>query len=355
MSRENRKTFLKISIPLLAIIFGTAGILPGGLLIIRLNSDEYWTNITPKLVQMDSELLDDMINDVEINDYNVYSIIIIRNGFIVTEWYDDSHGKNSLFRVYSASKSIASALIGIAIDKGFIDGVNELVLDFFPEKNISNLDPLKESITIEHLLTMTTGLNWPENYPNSDPRKITHEWRASYDWVQFVLDRPMLFPPGLVFNYNTGASYLLTAILERTTNMSTLDFANKYLFGPLSIKDAFWMVDPQGIAQGGNGLLINSRDMAKIGYLYLKEGVWEGKRIISSSWIKSSTTSKTIVEYGYQWWIRPEYELYRASGYGTQQINVFYKKDLIVVFTGMNIEFNYDSYLIDSYILPAII
>jgi len=351
MSRKSKNKFLRISVPFVALILGTAGILPGWLLITRLNSGEYWTSITPELVRMDSKALDDMINDVENHDYNVYSIIIIRDGFIVTEWYEESYGKNSLFRVYSASKSVTSALIGIAIDKGFIDGVNELVLDFFPNKNISNLDPRKESMTIEHLLTMTTGLYWPEYYPSSDPRKITHEWRASDDWVQFVLDRPMIFAPGLVFNYNTGASYLLAAILERTTNMSTIDFANKYLFGPLSIKDAFYTVDPQGVAQGGNGLLIKPRDMAKIGYLFLKKGMWEGKRIISSSWIRSSTTSKIIAEYGYQWWIRPGDDLYQACGYGTQRINVFYKKELIIVFTGMNFD---DDYLINSYILPAI-
>ncbi len=351
MSRKSQNKFVWINLSFLALILGTAGILPGWLLITRLDSGEYWTRITPELVQMDSEVLDDMINDVENHDYDVYSIIVIRDGFIVTEWYEEYYGKNSLFQIYSASKSVTSALIGIAIDKGFIDGVNELVLDFFPDKNISNLDPRKESMTIEHLLTMTTGLHWPENYPYSDPRKITHELRASDDWVQFVLDRQMIFAPGLVFNYNTGASHLLTAILERATNMSTLDFANKYLFGPLSIKDAFWMVDPQGVAQGGNGLMIKPRDMAKIGYLFLKEGRWEGKRIISSSWIRSSTTSKIIVEYGYQWWIRPEEDLYKARGVGGQQINVFYKKELIVVFTGRN---GNGEYLINSYILPAI-
>ncbi len=358
MSRKSKNKFLRISLPFIALILGTAGILPGWLLIIRLNSGEYWTTITPELVRMDSEALDDMIHDVENQDYNVYSIIVIRYGFIVSEWYEEYYSKNSLFRVYSVSKSVTSALIGIAIDKGCIESINELVVDFFPDKNISNLDAQKESMTIEDLLTMTTGLDWPENYPYSDPRNIYNEWIASDDHVQFVLDRPMIYAPGLVFNYNTGASHLLTAILERTTNMSTLDFAYKYLFGPLSIKGAIWMVDPQGIARGGDGLMIKPRDMAKIGYLFLKKGIWEGKRIISSSWIRSSTTSKITltlnVEYGYQWWIRPDDDLYQALGYGEQQINVFYKKELIVVFTGMNLEFNYGVYLINSYILPAI-
>ena len=350
MSRKSRNKYVRISLSFLALILGTAGILPGWLLITRLNSDEYWTTITPELVRMNSDVLDDMIRDVENNDYNIDSILVIRNGFIVTEWYEDSFNKSSLCDVYSVSKSVTSALIGIAIDKGYIEGINELVLDFFPEKNISNLDAYKESMTIEHLLTLTTGLDWDEGLDNFN------NWYASEDHVQFVLDRPMIHAPGLVWNYNTGASHLLTAILERTTNMSTIDFADKYLFGPLSIKDAFYIVDPQGVAYGGNGLMIKPRDMAKIGYLFLKNGMWEGKRIISSSWVSSSTTAIITltpnIGYGYQWWIYPNEECYQALGAGGSQISVLYKKELIVVFTGWFS--NEGVYLIDSYILPAI-
>lgn len=358
MSRKSKNKFLRISLPFIVLILGTAGILPGWLLITRLNSDEYWTTITPELVRMDSDVLDDMINDVENQDYYVYSIIVIRNGFIVTEWYEQFVNKNFRFRVFSVSKSVTSALIGIAMDKSYIASVNELVLDFFPDKNITNLDAQKESMTIEHLLTMTTGLDWPEYYPYGDPRNPYNTWKASEDHVKFVLDRPMISPPGLVFNYNTGASHLLTAILERATNMSTLDFANKYLLGPLSIRDVTWLRDPQGVACGGDGLFLKARDMAKIGYLFLKDGKWEGKQIISRSWVRLSTTSKITValniEYGYQWWINLVYDCYSALGYGIQQINVFSEKELIVVFTGMNLAFNFASYLLDSYILPAI-
>jgi CubicO group peptidase (beta-lactamase class C family) len=197
---------------------------------------------------------------------------------------------------------------------------------------------------------MTTGLEW------DDGRVGIIKWYASEDHVKFVLDRPMIHAPGLVWNYNSGASHLLTAILERATNMSVLDFANKYLFGPLSIKDAFWIVDPQGVAYGGNGLTIKTRDMGKLGFLFHKKGIWEGKRIISSSWVSSSTAAHIMltlsISYGYQWWIYPDYEHYQALGYGGVSINVFYKKELIVVFTGMI--GGYGTYLIDNYILPAI-
>jgi len=350
MSRISKKKSVQISLLFLALILGTAGILPGWLLITRLNSNEYWTTITPELVRMDSDVLEDMIHNVENNDYNFDSIIIIRNGFIVTEWYEDYYNKNSLFVVYSVTKSVTSALIGIAIDKGYIASINELVIDFFPEKNISNLDAYKESMTIEHVLTMTTGLDWDEG------RVAFNEWMASEDHVKFVLDKPMIYAPGLVWHYNTGASHLLTAILERATNMSTLDFADKYLFGPLSIKDTIWGVDPQGVAYGGTNLMMKSRDMAKFGYLFHKKGIWEGKRIISSSWIISSTAAQNMltenIGYGYQWWIYPDEELYQALGAGGRRINVFYKEELIVVFTGMNAE--HGTYLCDNYILPAI-
>ncbi|MFX0037246.1 MAG: serine hydrolase domain-containing protein [Candidatus Hermodarchaeota archaeon] len=358
MPRINKTIFRKLGIPFLVITLGVAGILPGWLLIVRLNSVEYWTKISPEFVRMDSGILDNMINHVENHEYDVYSILVIKNGFIVKEWYDKLFHKDFLFRVFSVSKSITSTLIGIAFDKGFINSLDELVLDYFPDKDIANLDTQKESMTIEHLLTMTTGLDWAEYYSYDNPLNPYHTWKASEDHVEFVLNRTMIAAPGLVWNYNTGATHLLTAILERATNMSTLDFANQYLFGPLSIEDYTWLQDPQGVACGGDGLFLRPRDMAKIGYLFLKGGIWENKRIISKNWVVISTNS--IVElnsnlyYGYQWWIYPADLCYRALGYGGQVISVFYELNLIVVFTGMNLEFNFPLFLIYNYILPAI-
>ncbi|MFX1328144.1 MAG: serine hydrolase domain-containing protein [Promethearchaeota archaeon] len=358
MPRAYKTIFRKLGIPLLVITLGVAAILPGWLLIIRLNSDEYWTTISPELVRMDSSVLDNMIDNVEDHEYEVYSILVIRNGFIVKEWYEQLFQEDSLFRVFSVSKSVTSALIGIALDKGYIKSLDEFVLDYFPDKDIANLNTQKQSMTIEHLLTMTTGLDWAEYYPYGDPLNPYFTWKASEDHVEFVLNRTMIAAPGQVWNYNTGATHLLTAILERATNMSTLDFANEYLFGPLSIKDYTWLQDPQGVACGGDGLFLRPRDMAKIGYLFLKVGVWERKSIISKNWITISTSSiielNAILYYGYQWWIYPANRCYRALGYGGQVISVFYELNLIVVFTGMNLEFDYPSFLINNYILPAI-
>ena len=140
--------------------------------------------------------------------------------------------------------------------------------------------------------------------------------------------------------------------------MSTLDFANQYLFGPLSIEEMLWYVDPQGVAGGGDSLCLKSRDMAKIGYLFLNEGNWEGKQIISENWVRTSTSVMVnwgwVLDYGFQWWVAADDDLYRALGYGGQQINVFHSEDLIVVFTGMNTLFDFASYLIYNYILPSV-
>jgi len=348
----------KVGIPLLIAVCGIAGIIPVWSLINRVNSDEYWSEIYPELVQMDSSVLDAMINDVESNNYRVYSILIIKNGFLVKEWYQTTYDKDNIFRVYSVSKSVTSALIGIALDKGFINSLDEFVLDYFPDYDIANPSPQKDSMTIWHLLTMTTGLHWPEYYPYQDYRNPYNTWKASKDHVGFVLNRTMVASPGTTFNYNTGASHLLSAIIQRATNMSTLDFANQYLFGPLSIEEMLWYVDPQGVAGGGDSLCLKSRDMAKIGYLFLNEGNWEGKQIISENWVRTSTSVMVnwgwVLDYGFQWWVAADDDLYRALGYGGQQINVFHSEDLIVVFTGMNTLFDFASYLIYNYILPSV-
>ncbi|MFW9820468.1 MAG: serine hydrolase domain-containing protein [Candidatus Thorarchaeota archaeon] len=359
MPRTNKSALRKVGLPLLIVAFTVAGVFPGALLILRINSNEYWTNIAPELVRMDSSVLDNMIYDVEDNYYAVYSILVIRNGFIVKEWYDIFADQDYLFRLYSVSKSVTSILVGIALDKGYISNLDELVLDYFPDKDIKNLDPQKESITIEHLLTMTTGLNWPEYYPYEHPQNPYNDWKASEDHVEFVLNRTMIAAPGETFNYNTGATHLLSAIIQRATNMSTVDFAEQYLFAPLGIEHSNWLVDPQGVACGGDGLFLKTRDMAKLGYLFLKGGKWKGRQIISESWVRTSTSSLINVDlntgYGYQWWVDPYSYRYRALGYGGQQINIYYTRDLLIMFTGMNLNFDFSSYLIYNYILPALL
>ena len=358
--KNNRKIVIGIGIPVIIIIIIIGFLLPIWNFNEEPNPDTYWKTATPIEVNMRSEKLNAMINYLEREIHDIFSVVIIRNGFIVKEWYTYGYNSNSLFKLYSATKSVTSILIGIARDMGFISNVSQLMLDYFPNRTIQNLDAEKESITIEHLLSMTAGFDWPEwDVSYFDINNIFNTWKVNDDLVQFVLDRPINSTPGEKFNYNTGISHLLGAILEEATNSSMDYFANKYLFEPLEINSTLWDYDPDGLPLGGEGLYLRARDMAKIGYLFLNKGIWGEDQIISAEWVNTSTSKRVNVsnssDYGYQWWISKIYDSYWASGFGGQQIHVFPEDDLVVVFTGWDLDRGLSWDLIDSFILPSII
>jgi len=288
-------------------------------------------------------------------------MIIVRNGYIVHEYYDTPlYSENISQNVYSVTKSFTSALIGIAIDKGYILSINETAIDFFPERTIANLDTRKQAIKLKHLLTMTAGLEYDEwTYPYSDSRNSYMQMISSGDITQFVLDLPMVSDPGTTWVYNTGASHLLSVIINQTTGYTTLDFANEFLFGPLGISVPFWRQDAIGIYYGGSEFHLIPRDMAKFGYLYLNNGTWDGEQIVSSTWVAESTKEWNNLGdeqgYGYQWWIDTGLDGYSARGYGGQMIHVIPNHNLVVVFTAYDlinpIPF---SSLIENYVIPAI-
>jgi CubicO group peptidase (beta-lactamase class C family) len=270
-----------------------------------------WRISTPEEQGMDSELLAQMIEYIEKEDTHIHSVLVVRNGYIVTEAYFYPFQPGSKRSIQACTKSFTSVLVGIAIDKGYIDGVNQRVLDFFPDQAVANSDPLKDAIALKHLLSMTSGLDWTEQWiPYNHPQNYNTQMEQSEDWVQFVLDRPMVEEPGTVFNYNSGGSHLLSAIVQQTTGMSTLAFAQTHLFEPLGISDIVWDIDSDGITVGGNGLHMTPRDMAKLGYLYLNGGVWDGRQIVSSDWVAASVSTQAEnawgPDYGYQWWIYRE-------------------------------------------------
>jgi CubicO group peptidase (beta-lactamase class C family) len=307
-----------------------------------------WKISTPEEQGMDAKTLTQMLTYIQQQDLRLHSLLIIRNGFIVSENYFQSYDQTSRHEIYSCTKSFISTLIGIAIDKGYIKDVNQPVLDFFPERNFKNQDAFKKAMTLENLLTMTSGLEWTEQDP----------MQQSSDWVSFVLDKPMIARPGSKFNYCSGCSYILSAILEKATKMKTQDFAEKYIFRPLGISDYYWETDPSGNANGGWGLQLTPRNMAKLGYLYLKQGQWEGQQILSKHWIQTATQKHMDTDkklgYGYQWWIYPHPGSYTALGVYGQTILVFPKENMIVVVTAG--ETNHDNIikLIETYILTAV-
>ena len=319
-----------------------------------------WRTSTPEQQGMDSAQLVQMLDAVTARKLNIHSLLIVRHGYLVAEVYYDANSPTLKHELYSVTKSFTSALVGLAIQKGFIDSLNHPVLDFFADRQVANLDARKKAMTLEHLLTMSSGLEWPESgssYTTTDNPYV--RMMRSSDWVQFVLDRPMADQPGATFNYNSGSSHLLSAIVQKTTRQSTLAFAQEYLFKPLGITDLVWGADASGVAVGGSDLRLTPRDMAKFGYLYLKGGVWEGRQIVPAEWVRASTTphiksTDAALGYGYQWWIQPDGS-FAAHGLGGQYILVRPKQDLVVVFTSWltGSDTEQPPALMDSFIVPA--
>lgn len=256
------------------------------------------------------------------------SVLVQKNNTMIFEYYRNNKMKERQHKIYSVTKSILSALIGIAIDKGFIEHVNMPISHYFPE---FDQDKEKEKITIKHLLTMTSGLYWPGN----------NGMIPSKNWVNFVLQQDIAHPPGKEMVYSCGSSQLLSAILQKTTGLHTEAFAKKYLFTPLGITDYRWNCDPQGIAIGGFGLAMKTVDMLKIGTLYLNNGVCKSKQIVPYHWIEESTSPKIKTDdnyaYAYHWWnITSDNQVGRiflAVGREGQYIIVAPDYQLVTVFT----------------------
>ena len=235
---------------------------------------------------MDSETLTAFIEYLwDFDGSMVDNLMIIRNGYLLVEAYFYPFSKDSKHDIASVTKSFTSSLIGIAIDKGYIRDVEEHVLDFFPDRTITNLDVNKQALTLEHLLTMQTGFDCI-----AEPAEITlMEMIDSPDWVQFALDLPMSEKPGKSYTYCSSGAHLLSAILSQSTDMSTLEFSREYLFEPLGISDVIWPTDPQGVNRGYGDLCITTEDLAKLGYLYLYHGNWDSQQVLSDAWINSAT------------------------------------------------------------------
>lgn len=234
---------------------------------------------------MDSQQLARLLEYVDERDIELRSLVIVRNGYIVLETYYYPFYADSENRVCSVTKSIASALVGVAIGQGYIKGADDHVLDLFADRTISNVDPWKESMKLEHPLTMSSGMDWSH-------LESAEQMQASEDWAQFVLDRPMSSAPGTTWNYHEGGSHLLSVLVQEKSGMSTLDFADRYLFHALGISNVRWGADPNGIAYGGHWLHLRSRDMTKFGYLYLQDGVWAGRQIVPADWVRASAEGR---------------------------------------------------------------
>ena len=268
----------------------------------------------------------------------------------IYNYYDPAwhpyYKRTTLHTMQSVSKSVTSALIGIAIARGEIPNLDVAVMPYFSAFKVKP-DARRDRMRLRHLLTMTTGVQWDESSTSyTNARNNCAEMEAADDWIQYVLDQPMAAEPGATFVYNSGATQLLSYIIKKATGREADDYAKEHLFAPLGI-EYYWKRTPKGLADTEGGLYLHPRDLAKFGYLYLKDGVWEGTRILPAEWTRESTrwhidTGAGGRGYGYKWWLLSRkgagtYDAYAALGYGGQRLIVVPELDLIAVFTGWNI------------------
>jgi len=317
-----------------------------------------WATSTPEDQGMDSAVLSDIYDHVRDSGASIRNMLVVRHGYLVAEEYFTPimYDMNDTHIVFSVTKSVVSSLIGIAIDNGFIDNTSQLLLDFFPDRTIANMSAWKEAITLEDVLQMRSGFQWDED--NYDEYNDFFAMTGSDDWAQYVLDRPMANEPGSTFYYNSGNSHLLATIINVTTGMAPLAFADQYLFGPLGITNRLWLTDPHGVNFGGSSLALRGRDMAKFGLLFLNNGTWDGDQIVSADWVNKSrhgpATPYTGVSYGYQWWIDNNQDWYSARGYNGQFIFVVYEHDVVVTFSSDNTDGPYEYDALVGQVIGAI-
>ena len=293
-----------------------------------------WEEGSPQQHGMKDDLLSHAHETIQRDLPNVYSLLVIRKGMIVFEQYYQGYDATSLFDIRSATKSFISALIGIAIKEKYIPDLDQKALSYFPEYESANTDTRKSAISIRDLLMMKSGLAWDEELDFV-------QLYETQNWLQYILNVPMAADPGLVFDYNSGGSHILAAIIHRTTGMSALKFSQQKLSSRLGIGIHHWPKDPMGVSLGYAGLSLTARDFAKLGLLYARHGIWDGGQLLLPEYVRDSTTAWSPggfpeeAEYGYHWWVLPSaaHPAYFAAGYGGQYLWVVPDLDLIAVTT----------------------
>jgi CubicO group peptidase (beta-lactamase class C family) len=263
----------------------------------------------------------------------LHSLLVSWRGETVLERYFNGHSRTRLANIKSASKSVVSALVGLAIERGLLRGVDQPIASFFPDLQGRDDSAAKGAITVEDLLTMRSGLESTSN-------RNYGAWVQSANWVRFALTRQLLQPPGTAMSYSTGNTHLLSAILTTAAGKSTRDFAQQVLADPLGFTLSRWPQDPQGIYFGGNDMLMTPLQMLAFGRLYLEGGRAGGRQVVPRKWVEDSTVARTRSprseeQYGYGWWIKEMAgrESFYAWGFGGQYIFVVPSLELVVVTT----------------------
>ncbi|MDX1396052.1 MAG: serine hydrolase [Gemmatimonadota bacterium] len=278
---------------------------------------------------------------------DVHSTLVMRNGRMVFERYYNGSGPDDVHTMQSVTKSFASALIGIAIAEGHIAGVDEAVLDFFPEwKEELSADPRRAAMRLEDVLTMRTGTDYHENGSAAPHWQLN---ALATGWDRFWIERPMVHDPGTFWQYDSGGAVAVSAFLHQRTGLHADGYADATLFAALDIRQRGWFTNAEGHVHTGGGLSLRADDMIKLGQLYLQGGMWEGAQVIPADWVEVSTRrhytfsafAPRVTGYGYYWWLMEpdpsgpgDQEIYAAFGARGQYIFVVPEHDLVVAITG---------------------
>ncbi|MEI8199494.1 MAG: serine hydrolase [Eubacteriales bacterium] len=324
--------------------------------------DNAWSVSSPEKQGVNPEILAEADKQIKDNYPNVYSLLVVRHGYLIYEKYYQGMSENDANPVYSVTKSVMSALTGIAKRDGIIDNIDQKLSEIFPEYFIENNDTKKKDITIKDVLTMTGGLESIDN--------DYYSYFMSPDLLDYVLKKPITDTPGEKFVYNTGLTHFLSAIISNASGTSTKEYADENLFSKIGISVNYWETDNAGINIGGFGINMMPRDMAKFGFLYLHNALWDGTQVIPEEWIKESTqkqiAANAATDYGYLFWLQTvrdtakdrEYFTYRASGMGGQYIMVIPDLDMVAVVTANSDVSSKDGSdtlrIITDYVIPAV-
>lgn len=326
-----------------------------------------WKTCSPEAVGMDSQKLAQAMEYAATPEFNTQGILVIKNGYIVSEAYfpENNYGhfdKDTEHNSYSMAKSVTSALVGIAIDKGILTGVDEKICQYYEDWDCNDSSDLRSKITIRHALTLTTGLEWQEDWSKWDFKtNDTLKMVVDGHFYRYMSRRPGLYEPGTKAIYSTGDPMLLSKVFQEACGMTAFDFARENLFTPLNILDIRWAEDEDGYTATHGELFTSARSFAKFGFLYLNKGKWEDKQIVSEQWVEQSTKTDPTVNmwkyYSYLWHVNLPQRLapanladnlikkkgsvqpvkgissdaYMAAGVLGQYIVIFPSNDLVIV------------------------
>ena len=341
-----------------------------------------WPSASPKSVGIDEKALAALDAEIAAGKYgNMDGLTIIRHGKLIfdkryphdydkiygedakkqsplnahdpsghynyySSWWHPWYQRGELHSLQSVSKTITSIIVGVARTRGDFPDIDTPVMKFFDPSKVANVDDRKRRMTIRHLLTMSAGLDWNEGLPYSDPKNTGSQMEVASDWVEYTINRPMAHEPGEKFAYNSGATQILAHVFRVATGIDIEEYAVRHLFTPLGIKQFYWKRSPSGLVDAEGGIYLRPRDVAKLWYMFLKGGKWDGKQIVSPEWVKDSLTPHMDLgpnaKYGLKWWLYPygpdkKYLAWSGNGFGGQFPIVLPEYDIVAVYTAWNV------------------